>query len=279
MRETPASSLPAGPPTLAGPPPVLSCRQLTVGYGARIVLERMSLDFAAGQWCAVVGPNGCGKSTLLRALAGLMRPRAGSISLRGEDLHRLPRRVRARSLAWLAQTSSATDLTGIELVGLGRFAHGGWLAARQADDEAAMRRAMIATGSLAWSQRRVSSLSGGERQRIYLARALAVEAPVLLLDEPTTYLDPPHQEDVVRLLRDQAHRAGVCVVSAIHDLSMALAADRMIVLGARGMVGQGTVAQVLAGDWLSLAFETRIDVIVHEGAHLWRPALAGVPHG
>ena len=252
---------------------VLSCRQLTLGYGARNVLERISLDFPAGQWSAVVGPNGCGKSTLLRALAGLARPRSGTVWLQGRELAAWPRRERARRLAWLAQSAGVTDLTGSAVVGLGRFAHGGWLASRKAEDDAAMHRAMLATGSLAWAERRLTSLSGGERQRVYLARALAVEASVLLLDEPTTHLDPPHQEDVVRLLREQAHGAGVCVVSAIHDLSLALAADRLVILGDSGLIGQGTVSEALAGDWLSAAFDTHVDIVDYKGTHLWRPAL------
>jgi len=253
---------------------VLTCRDLCLGYGTRTVLANISLRLLGGQWSAVVGPNGCGKSTLLRALAGIAAPRSGAILLHDRPLSAWPRRERAKRLAWLAQSPDSTDLSGADVVSLGRFAHGGWLASRGAEDESAIQRAMSATGSLAWRHRRLSSLSGGERQRIYLARALAVEAPVLLLDEPTTHLDPPHQEDVVRLLRSQAHGCGVCVVSAIHDLSLALAADRLIVLGARGLIGQGTVADALAGDWLSAAFETRVDIVEHQGSHLWRPALA-----
>ncbi len=252
---------------------VLSCRDLSVAYGVHIVLERVSLDIAAGQWTAVVGPNGSGKSTLLRALAGLIQPHAGTIQLQGRRLSAWPRRERARCLAWLAQTAAATDLTAAEVVALGRFAHSGWLAHRQADDDAATHRAMLATGSLSWAQRRLSTLSGGERQRVHLARVLAVEASVLLLDEPTTHLDPPHQEDVARLLREQAHRCGVSVVSAIHDLSLALTADRLIVLGARGVIGHGSVREALGGDWLSQAFRTRVNIVEHEGVHLWRPRL------
>lgn len=253
---------------------VLSCQRLCVGYGTRAVLENISLHFRAGQWSALVGPNGCGKSTLLRALAGIAPPRSGGIYLHDRPLSAWPRRERARRLAWLAQSPHSTDLNGADVVGLGRFAHAGWLASRGAEDDAAIQRAMRATGSLEWTHRRLSSLSGGERQRVYLARALAVEAPVLLLDEPTTYLDPPHQEDVVRLLRDQAHGCGVCVVSAIHDLSLALAADRLIVLGEHGLIGEGPIADALAGDWLSAAFGTRVDIVEHRGRHLWRPALA-----
>ncbi len=256
----------------------LSCEGLRVGYGSRIVLEDVSLEIPPARWTSVVGPNGCGKSTLLRALAGLEPARKGTIFLQDRRLQAWPRRERARRLAWLSQTAPVTDLTASEVVALGRFAHSGWLAHREADDDAATRRAMAATGSLGWASRRLSTLSGGERQRVHLARVLAVEAPVLLLDEPTTHLDPPHQEDVARLLRDQALRYGVSVVSAIHDLSLALTADRVIVLGHRGVVGHGTVHEALEGDWLSSAFETRVNIVEHDGVHLWRPALEE-PHG
>ena len=257
-------------------PAVLSCRDLTAGYGKRMVLEGISLHFGAGSWSAVVGPNGCGKSTLLRVLAGLSRPLTGSVMLHGTDMRSWSRRERARRLAWLAQSAGSTDLTASEVVNLGRFAHGGWLRARAREDDAATQAALRATGSSAWANRRLSNLSGGERQRVHLARALAVDASVILLDEPTSHLDPPHQEDVVRLLRVQARERGVCVVSAIHDLSLALAADRLIVMGRRGLIGAGTVAETLARDWLSAAFETRIDIVDSQGTRLWCPRLEPV---
>jgi iron complex transport system ATP-binding protein len=256
-------------------PAALSADGLTLGYGSRTVLQDITFDIQSGTWTAIVGPNGSGKSTLLRALAGLATPRAGTIALRGRPLGQWSRRERARELAWLAQDSGTTNLTAAEVVGLGRFAHSGWLSSRKAEDDAAMRRAMLATGSLPWAARRVTTLSGGERQRVLLARVLAVEAPVLLLDEPTTHLDPPHQQDIARILRDQAHGCGVCVVSAIHDLSLALTADRLIVLGTAGLIGHGTVKEALNGDWLSTAFRTHVDIVELAGVYLWRPALAG----
>jgi iron complex transport system ATP-binding protein len=255
----------------------LSCRDLSVGYGTHVVIRNLSIGFLPGRWTSIVGPNGCGKSTLLRALAGLEPALSGTVSLEGRALSSWRRRERARRVAWLAQSSAVTDLTGAEVVALGRFAHSGWLAHREADDEAAMYRAMMATGSLAWAHRRLSTLSGGERQRVHLARTLAVEASVMLLDEPTTHLDPPHQEDIVRLLREQVRGCGASVVSAIHDLSLALAADRIVVLGYRGLVGHGTIAEALAGDWLSAAFETPVNVVEHAGAYLWRPSLETTP--
>ncbi len=259
--------------------PALACENLSMGYGPRTVLERISLEFYAGLWTAIVGPNGSGKSTLLHTLAGLREPRGGVILLQGRPLAAWPRRERARRLAWLAQMPGVTELTASEVVALGRFAHGGWLAHRQAVDDAAMHRAMVATGSLSWGRRRLSTLSGGERQRVHLARVLAVEAPVLLLDEPTSHLDPPHQEDVARLLREQAYGCGVCVVSAIHDLSLALAADRLIVLGQQGVIGHGTVREALAADWLSAAFRTPVNIVEHHGVHLWRPAVPPARRG
>jgi iron complex transport system ATP-binding protein len=253
--------------------PAIACRDLVVAFGARRVLDHVSLDLSPGCWTSIVGPNGCGKSTLLRTMAGLIRPQYGSLWLHGRPLTSWPRRERARRLAWLAQSTLASDLTAYECVALGRFAHTGWLGHVRAADEAAIRRAMAATGSLPWAERRLSSLSGGERQRVSLARVLAAEASVLLLDEPTTHLDPPHQEDIGRVLRKQARECGATVVGAIHDLSLALMADRLIVQGSAGIVGHGTIREALDGDWLSIAFGTPINIISHEGAYLWRPHL------
>jgi iron complex transport system ATP-binding protein len=257
----------------------LTCQGLSVAYGARLVLDRISLEVPSGSWTSVVGPNGCGKSTLLRALAGLVTIRQGCVWLHGRPLMSWSRRDRAKRVAWLAQAAAPSDLTAAECVALGRFAHTGWLGSRQASDEAAIRRAMAATGSLPWAARRLSTLSGGERQRVNLARVLAVEASVLLLDEPTTHLDPPHQEDVSHILHEQAHGCAVTIISAIHDLSLALMADRLIVMGRHGLVGHGTVDEALEDNWLSQAFGRSIKIIRHEGARLWQPHLEANGHG
>jgi len=261
-------------------PSAIATHDLSVSYGARLVLDRVSIEIPAATWTCVVGPNGCGKSTLLRALAGLLTPAQGSISLQGRPLGTWSRRDRARHLGWLAQWTAPSELTALDCVALGRFAHTGWLGSRKASDAAAISRAMAATGSLPWAQRRVSTLSGGERQRVSLARVLAVEARVLLLDEPTTHLDPPHQEDIARILREQSQGCGVTIVSAIHELALALMADRLIVMGPGGVLGHGTVQQALEGDWLSRAFGTPIRIIRHENAYLWQPgAGASYPAG
>jgi iron complex transport system ATP-binding protein len=209
---------------------MIAARDLQVRLGERAVLAGVTLSFGRG-WTAVVGPNGAGKSTLLRALAGLLPAAAGSVWLDGRALAEWPLRERGRRIAWLAQHGDAGgDLSARDVVMLGRLPHTGLLGAPDAADEAAVDAAMQATECGAWQHRRLPDLSGGERQRVLLARALAVRAPVLLLDEPTTHLDPPHQVALVRLLRALG-RAQV-VVSVLHDLPLALHAERVVVLEA-----------------------------------------------
>lgn len=187
-------------------------------------------------WTAVVGPNGAGKSTLLRVLAGLLRPSAGRVTLQGQDLRTVAPAARAREIAWLSQQSEVSgELTVEETVALGRIAHLGLFGTPGAEDRAAVTRAMESTECTQWAHRRLYELSGGERQRVLLARALATEAPMLLLDEPTTHLDAPHQRALTnvlrRLSRDVARPRAI--VSVLHDLAIAMQADTLVVL-ARG---------------------------------------------
>ena len=208
--------------------PALEAREISVTLGAQRVLNGVSCAFGPG-WTAIVGPNGAGKSTLLRVLAGLLVPAGGSVHLGGQPLEGLPARERGRRLAWLAQIGDISgDLTARETVALGRLPHLGLVGVAGAADEAAIERAMAATECSAWQHRPLAELSGGERQRVLLARALATEAPVLLLDEPTTHLDPPHQVALVRLARRLA--ATHTVVTVLHDLPLALRADRVLVM-------------------------------------------------
>ncbi|HEY7371399.1 MAG TPA: ABC transporter ATP-binding protein [Polyangia bacterium] len=202
---------------------------IRVSLGATRAVDDVTVDVQPG-WTAIVGPNGAGKSTLLRVLAGLQAPQAGEVRLDGQPLGDWTPRERGRRIAWLAQQAAATgDLTAREIVLLGRLPHVGLVASPSAADEAAADRAMEEAECTAWRDRRPHQLSGGERQRVLLARALAVEAPLLLLDEPTTHLDPPHQAALARLLRRRA-AAGTTVVSVLHDLSLALVADRVVLM-------------------------------------------------
>jgi iron complex transport system ATP-binding protein len=197
----------------------------------REVLRGISLTLHAG-WTAIVGPNGGGKSTLLRALAGLQPLSRGQVLMAGRRLDTHSARERGRHIAWLAQhdvVEASGELSVRDVVQLGRLPHLGLFASAGPHDDAAVDAAMHATECSAWQCRTLHQLSGGERQRVLLARALAVAAPVLLLDEPTTHLDPPHQVAVVRLLQRLA-ASGTTVVSVLHDVPMALQADRLLVL-------------------------------------------------
>jgi iron complex transport system ATP-binding protein len=207
----------------------LEARNVSVKLGDTQALRDVSLALHPG-WTAVVGPNGAGKSTLLRVLAGLHAADAGDVLLDGKALAQWAPRERAARVAWLAQQGEISGtLTAREIVGLGRLPALGLFSEPTADDEARVDRAMADAECAAWAGRRLSELSGGERQRVLLARALAVGAPLLLLDEPTTHLDPPHQAQLARLLRQQA-RAGTAVVSVLHDLSLALFADTLVLM-------------------------------------------------
>lgn len=207
----------------------LETRDLVVERGGRAVLHGVSTTFAPG-WTAIVGPNGAGKSTLLRALAGLHGAVRGQIRLDGRSLDGWRPAERARRIAWLDQQGEAGgELTARDIVALGRLPHLGLFGAPSTVDADAVRRAMALTECDGWADRRLHELSGGERQRVLLARALAVEVPVLLLDEPTTHLDPPHQVALVRLLQ-KLGAEGHTVVSVLHDLPLALLADRLVVM-------------------------------------------------
>ena len=208
----------------------LQASEIHARLGGRPVLQGVSARFDPG-WTAIVGPNGAGKSTLLRVLAGLQQPDRGSVVLAGRALADWAADERGRALAWLSQGGGTTgELTARETVALGRLPHTGLFGAMAAQDEAAVERAMALTECSAWAGRRLQQLSGGERQRVLLARALATEAPVLLLDEPTTHLDAPHQVALARLARRLAPTH--TVVTVLHDLPLALAADRVLVLAA-----------------------------------------------
>ncbi len=209
---------------------LLQADALALHLGGRRVVDGVSLEFRAGVWAAIVGPNGAGKSTLLALLAGLRQPDEGSVQLQGRVLAEWPARQRAQQLAWLSQQGEAEgDIAARDVVRLGRLPRHGLFGAPNAADEAAVERALAETECSAFAQRRLSELSGGERQRVLLARALAVGAPVLLLDEPTTHLDAPHQRALCRSLVARA-REGAAVVAVLHDLTLALAADRVLVL-------------------------------------------------
>jgi iron complex transport system ATP-binding protein len=240
------------------------------------VLQGVSLDLAAGQWTSIVGPNGAGKSTLLKCLAGVL-PHSGTVQLLGRDLLAMPQRERARALAWLGQNeSSADDLTVWDVAMLGRLPHQPWLAAPSAADHAAVEQALRATQAWDWRCRTLGQLSGGERQRVLLARALAVQAQVLLMDEPLANLDPPHQADWLEVVRGLV-ALGVTVVSVLHEIGMALHADRVVVMAEGQLVHHGASGDPATHEALVRVFDGRIAIHALAGQWVALPVTAPGP--
>ncbi len=223
------------------------------------VLHGIDLALPRGRWTSIVGPNGAGKSTLLKVLAGLL-PHAGEVTLLGQPLATLPRRLRAQQLAWLGQNeSTGDDLTVWDVAMLGRLPHQAWLAAPNAADHAAVEQALRATQAWDWRTRALGQLSGGERQRVLLARVLAVQAQVLLMDEPLANLDPPHQSDWLDLVRVLLAQ-GKTVVSVLHEISMALHADEMVIMAQGRITHQGPCADAATHRALENVFDRRIAI-------------------
>jgi iron complex transport system ATP-binding protein len=252
---------------------MLDAEELHLALGGRPVLRGVSARFDAG-WTAVVGPNGAGKSTLLRVLTGLRAPTRGQVRLAGRPLADWPADARGRALAWLAQGGDASgELTARETVALGRLPHTGLFGAPGPDDDAAIERAMALTECSAWAGRRLQALSGGERQRVLLARALATESRVLLLDEPTTHLDAPHQVALARLARRLAPTHAI--VSVLHDLPLALAADRVLVMVGGRVQAHGGAADPALHAALVAAFDGAVQVRTIDGRAQVLPVLDG----
>jgi iron complex transport system ATP-binding protein len=219
--------------------PPLQADAVSLSLGGRRVVDGITLALRGGAWTAIVGPNGAGKSTLLTLLAGLRAPQEGQVWLDGRELREWSVRERAQRLAWLSQQGEAEgELAAIDVVRLGRLPHHGLFGDVTPADEAAVAAAMHGTEAGVFAARRLNELSGGERQRVLLARALAVQAPVLLLDEPTTHLDAPHQRALLRCLVARARR-GAAVAAVLHDLTLALGADRVVVLAAGRVQADG----------------------------------------
>ena len=233
----------------------LSARALVAGYGSRGVLQGIDLDLAPGQLVALVGPNGAGKSTLLRVLAGLIRPASGAVMLDGVDVATLSRGALASRIAVVPQVfDTLFPFTVREIVGLGRSARLGLFARPTASDASAITRAIADQDLSGLVDRRLDALSGGERQRVVLAMALAQEADVLLLDEPTAHLDPAHQLGTVRRTAALARTRGVIALAVLHDLNLAALADRVVVIDAGRVVADGPPAAALAADVVTPVF-------------------------
>ncbi|MFE9248605.1 ABC transporter ATP-binding protein [Streptomyces sp. NPDC007088] len=234
----------------------LTTRDLTLAYEERTVVTGLDLDVPDGAVTVVVGPNACGKSTTLRALGRLLKPRGGAVLLDGESLAKLPTRRIAQQIGLLPQTPVAPDaITVGDLVARGRQPHQRWWQQWSDEDERAVADAMERTDVSALADRAVDELSGGQRQRVWIAMALAQETELLLLDEPTTYLDISHQVEVLDLVRQLNHDRGRTVVIVLHDLNQAARyADHLIAMKSGEVVAQGSPAQVVTAELVGEVF-------------------------
>ncbi len=242
----------------------LHTRNLQVQLGDRTVLRGMDLQIAAGRWTCVVGPNGAGKSTLLKALAGLL-PHSGQVFWQGRALEQIHRRERALQLSWLGQGEATTlDLRVWDVAMLGRLPHQDWLGGPSEHDARMVEAALQATQAWDWRERTLGELSGGERQRVLLARAMAGNAPLMLMDEPLTNLDPPHQVDwleQVQCLKAQ----GTTVVSVLHEIGMALHADDVVVMDSGVVVHHGSCSDISTHQAIENVFAGRIRIVAVDG--------------
>jgi iron complex transport system ATP-binding protein len=229
---------------------------LTLAYDRRTISENLSVDVPDGSFTVIIGPNACGKSTLLRALSRMLRPSAGAVLLDGRDIHQQNARSVARTLGLLPQTSIAPDGIGVaELVARGRYPHQGLLRQWSREDERIVDESMAATGVADLADRPVDELSGGQRQRVWIAMALAQQTPLLLLDEPTTYLDIAHQIDILDLCARLHEEQGRTLVAVLHDLNHAARyATHLIAMRDGRVVAAGDPREVVTADLVAEVF-------------------------
>ncbi|GAA2788819.1 ABC transporter ATP-binding protein [Crossiella cryophila] len=247
----------------AAPAIRLAASELTLAYGDNVVVDGLDFEVLDGTVTAVIGPNGCGKSTLLRALGRLINPQRGHVLLDGKRIDKTPTREVAKVLGVLPQTPTAPEgLTVADLVARGRHPHQSWYRQWSSDDEDTVAEALRMTGMLEFAERTLDQLSGGQRQRAWISMALAQGTDLLLLDEPTTYLDLAHQVDVLDLVQRLHTEAGRTVIMVLHDLNLAARyADRLVAMRAGKIVAQGPSAEVLTEDLLREVFELDAKVI------------------
>jgi ferric enterobactin transport system ATP-binding protein len=236
---------------------------LTLGYGKKIIAESLNVSIPNGKFTAIIGPNGCGKSTLLRTLSRLMKPLNGQVWLDGEQIERYATKEVARRIGLLPQNASAPgDITVQELVSRGRYPHQPLFTRWREEDERAVSRAMKATGIEALASQSVDTLSGGQRQRAWIAMVLAQETSILLLDEPTTWLDISHQIDLLELLSALNEQQGFTLAAVLHDLNQACRyANHIIALREGVIVAQGDPKEIVTAELIERIYGMRCMII------------------
>ncbi|MFF9490573.1 ABC transporter ATP-binding protein [Streptomyces sp. NPDC014676] len=241
----------------------LSAENVTLAYDQRVIAEQLSVEIPDNSFTVIVGPNACGKSTLLRALSRMLKPSEGRVLLDGQVIQSMPAKKVARTLGLLPQSSIAPDgITVGDLVGRGRYPHQGLLRQWSAEDERVVQESMARTGVAELAERYVDELSGGQRQRVWIAMALAQQTPLLLLDEPTTFLDIQHQIDVLDLCADLHEEQGRTLVAVLHDLNHAARyATHLIALRGGKVIAQGAPKDIVTAGLVEEVFGLRCQVI------------------
>ena len=242
----------------------LRAEDVSVAYGETQIIGGLSLDIRDGKLTAIIGPNGCGKSTLLKAMARVLQVHSGRVLLDGESVHDMPTQEVAKSVALLPQGPVAPEgLRVRELVAQGRFPHQSLIRQWSREDAEAVARAMGATDTEAFADRPIEALSGGQRQRVWIAMVLAQETPILLLDEPTTFLDLKVQVDLMALLRRVAHEQGRTLVVVMHELNVAAAfAEYLVMMRAGAIQAEGPVLEVFTEQNLAAVFDLSARVLI-----------------
>ncbi|TQL66773.1 iron complex transport system ATP-binding protein [Nocardioides albertanoniae] len=241
----------------------LAAESVSLGYGGDPVVDGVSLEIPDGLTTVIVGANGCGKSTLLRGMARLLKPSSGQVVLDGKAVHKQPTRAVAKTLGLMPQSPIAPEgITVVDLVGRGRQPHRGALQRWSSDDDAAVADALELTNTLDLADRIVDELSGGQRQRVWVAMALAQQTDLLLLDEPTTFLDVAHQIDLLDLLHGLRETRGTTVVMVLHDLNLAARyADHLVAMAGGTVAATGTPVEVVTADRVEEIFGLEAQVI------------------
>lgn len=247
----------------------LAAHNLKLGYEHRIICEDLELSIPEGKFTVIVGPNGCGKSTLLRSLCRLLKPHQGQVSLDGKNIQTIPAKALAREMGLLPQSSCAPDgIRVVDLIARGRYPHQKLFKQWSLEDQNAVFQAMADTDVTALAERQVDALSGGQKQRVWVAMVLAQKTPIVLLDEPTTYLDVAHQIDLLELFRSLNREKNHTIVAVLHDLNQACRyADHLIAFSSGKIVAQGQPNALVNADLVKQVFDLDCVVIDDPVSH------------